>query len=45
MPFVVGSASLIVTLLPLAVLRRVTGAVQEFTPLRGWSARCEPRPS
>jgi MFS family permease len=34
-PFAVGAACLILTLLPLAVLRRVNGAAQEFTPLRG----------
>jgi MFS family permease len=34
-PFVVGAACLILTLLPLAVLRRVNGTAQEFTPLRG----------
>jgi MFS family permease len=36
-PFAVGAACLILTLLPLAVLRQVTGAAQEFTPLRGLS--------
>jgi MFS family permease len=34
-PFVVGAACLILTLLPLAVLRQVTGMAQIFTPLRG----------
>jgi MFS family permease len=34
-PFVVGAACLLLTLLPLTVLRRVTSAAQEFTPLRG----------
>jgi MFS family permease len=34
-PFEVGAACLILTLLPLAVLRRVNGTAQEFTPLRG----------
>ena len=34
-PFAVGAACLIVTLLPLAILRRVTSAAQEFKPLRG----------
>jgi MFS family permease len=36
-PFVVGAACLILTLLPLAVLRHVTSAAQAFTPLRGLS--------
>ena len=36
-PFVIGAACLLLTLLPLAVLRQVTGAAQEFTPLRGLS--------
>ena len=36
-PFVIGAACLILTLLPMAVLRRVTSAAQEFTPLRGLS--------
>jgi MFS family permease len=43
-PFVVGAASLIVTLAPLAVLRQVTGAVQEFTPLRGLSGALRAAP-
>jgi MFS family permease len=34
-PFAIGAACLILTLLPLAVLRRVRSAAQEFTPLRG----------
>jgi len=34
-PFVIGAACLILTLLPLAVLRPVSGAAQVFTPLRG----------
>ena len=37
-PFIVGAACLVLTLLPLAVLRRVTSAVREFTPLRGLMA-------
>jgi MFS family permease len=38
-PFAVGAACLILTLTPLAVLTRVTGTAQVFTPLRGlWSA-------
>jgi MFS family permease len=36
-PFAIGAACLILTLLPLAVLRRVTSTAQEFTPLRGLS--------
>jgi len=34
-PFAIGAACLILTLLPMGVLRQVTGAAQEFTPLRG----------
>src|ERR1700733_971268 len=34
-PFAVGSACLVLTLLPLAVLRRVNGTAQECAPLRG----------
>jgi MFS family permease len=34
-PFIVGAGCLILTLLPLALLRRATGAAQEFAPLRG----------
>jgi MFS family permease len=37
-PFAVGAACLILTLLPLAVLPQVTGAAQEFKPLRGLAA-------
>jgi MFS family permease len=33
-PFAIGAGCLILTLLPLAVLRRVTSVAQEFTPLR-----------
>src|ERR1700676_4175549 len=36
-PFVIGAACLLLTLLPLAVLRRVTSAPQEFKPLKGLS--------
>jgi MFS family permease len=43
-PFAVGAACLILTLLPLAVLRRVTGAAQEFTPLRGLSGAVKTAP-
>jgi MFS family permease len=34
-PFVVGAACLLLTLLPLGVLRQVTSAAQEFKPLQG----------
>jgi MFS family permease len=37
-PFAVGAACLILTLVPLAVLRQVTSAAQVFTPLRGLGA-------
>jgi MFS family permease len=43
-PFAVGAACLIVTLLPLAVLRQVTSAAQEFKPLRGLSAALKRAP-
>jgi len=43
-PFVIGAACLILTLLPLAVLRRVTSAAQEFTPLRGLSGALKTAP-
>jgi MFS family permease len=43
-PFTVGAACLILTLLPLAVLRRVTGAAQAFTPLRGMSGALRAAP-
>src|ERR1700722_10833919 len=43
-PFVVGAACLILTLLPLAVLRQVTSAAQEFTPLRGLSGALKTAP-
>src|SRR6202166_1960611 len=43
-PFVVGAACLIVTLLPLAVLRRVRSAPQEFTPLQGMSGALKTAP-
>lgn len=36
-PFVIGAVCLVFTLLPLAVLRRVTSAAQAFTRLRGAS--------
>ncbi len=36
-PFAIGAACLILTLLPLAVLRGVTSATQDFKPLRGLS--------
>jgi MFS family permease len=34
-PFVVGAGCLMLTLLPMALLRQAAGAVQEFSPLRG----------
>ncbi|MGC1522175.1 MAG: MFS transporter [Steroidobacteraceae bacterium] len=34
-PFAIGAACLILTLIPMGVLRQVTGAAQEFSPLRG----------
>jgi len=37
-PFAVGAACLILTLVPLAVLRPAAGAAQVFTPLRGLAA-------
>jgi len=43
-PFVVGAACLIVTLLPLAVLRQVRSAAQEFTPLQGMSGAFKAAP-
>jgi MFS family permease len=43
-PFAVGSGCLLVTLLPLAMLRQVTGAAQEFTPLRGLSGTLKAAP-
>jgi MFS family permease len=43
-PFVIGAACLILTLLPLAVLRQVTSAAQEFTPLRGLSGALKTAP-
>jgi MFS family permease len=36
-PFAVGAACLILTLVPMLVLRQVTGAAQQFTLLRGLS--------
>ena len=43
-PFVAGAVCLILTLLPLAVLRRVTSTAQEFTPLRGLSGALKTAP-
>jgi MFS family permease len=43
-PFVIGAACLILTLLPLAVMRQVTSAPQEFTPLRGLSGALKVAP-
>jgi MFS family permease len=44
MPFAVGAACLILTLLPLAVLRRVASGAQEFTPFRGLSGALKAAP-
>src|SRR5271168_3063761 len=44
LPFEVGAACLILTLMPLAVLRQVTSAAQEFTPLRGLSGALKAAP-
>jgi MFS family permease len=43
-PFAIGAACLILTLLPLAVLRQVTSAPQVFTPLRGLSGALKTAP-
>jgi MFS family permease len=43
-PFAIGAACLILTLLPLAVLRQVTSAAQVFTPLRGLSGALRAAP-
>jgi MFS family permease len=43
-PFVIGALCLIVTLLPLAVLRKVSSAPQQFTPLRGMSSALKAAP-
>jgi MFS family permease len=43
-PFAIGAACLILTLLPLAVLRGVASATQEFTPLRGLSGALKTAP-
>jgi MFS family permease len=43
-PFVIGAACLLLTLLPLAVLRRATATAQEFTPLRGLSGALRTAP-
>ena len=43
-PFVAGAGCLILTLLPLAVLPRVTSAPQEFMPLRGLSGALRTAP-
>ena len=43
-PFAVGSVCLLLTLLPLAVLRRVKSATQEFTPLRGMAGALRAAP-
>ncbi len=43
-PFVIGAACLMLTLLPLGVLRRVTSAAQAFTPLRDLSGALRTAP-
>jgi MFS family permease len=43
-PFVIGAACLVLTLLPLGILRRVTSAAQEFTPLRDMSGALRTAP-
>jgi MFS family permease len=43
-PFVIGAACLVLTLLPLGVLRRVNSAAQEFTPLRDLSGAIRTAP-
>jgi MFS family permease len=43
-PFAVGAGCLILTLLPLALLRQITGAAQVFTPLRGLSGALKAAP-
>src|SRR3984957_3368508 len=43
-PFAMGAGCLILTLLPLAVLRRVTSVAQEFTPLRDISVALKTAP-
>ena len=43
-PFVIGAACLLLTLLPLGVLRQATAAPQEFTPLRGLSGALRTAP-
>ena len=43
-PFIVGAACLILTLLPLAVLRSVMSIAQEFLPLRGLSGALRAAP-
>ncbi len=43
-PFAVGAGCLMLTLLPLVLLRRVTCTAQEFTPLRGLSGALKAAP-
>jgi MFS family permease len=43
-PFAVGAACLVLTLLPMMVLRQITGAPQAFTPLRGLSGALKAAP-
>ena len=44
MPFAVGAACLILTLVPMVVLRQVAGAAPQFTPLRGLSGALKTAP-
>jgi MFS family permease len=43
-PFAIGAACLMLTLVPLGVLRQVTSEAQEFTPLRGLSGALRAAP-
>lgn len=43
-PFAVGAACLVLTLLPLALLRGITSEAQEFTPLRAMSGALRTAP-
>jgi MFS family permease len=44
LPFAVGAACLVLTLLPLALLRGIRSEAQEFTPLRGMSGALRTAP-
>jgi MFS family permease len=44
-PFLIGAACLISTLLPLALLRKITGTAQAFTPLRSLSGALRAAPT